>query len=62
MEVGVALLAIDGHGGDTLGANEADKWDSYVYARPDTGGVTGKHTWVVRHDGLFFGAGWQERE
>ena len=21
-----------------------------------------KHSWIVRHDGLFFGSGWYEKE
>ena len=50
------------YGDDILSATEAGKWVSYVHDKPDTGEVTRKHTWVVRHDGLFFGSGWYEKE
>ena len=48
------------YGDDMLSATEAGKWVSYVFTNPDTGEETRKHTWVVRHDGLFFGSGWYE--
>jgi len=48
------------YGDDVLSATEAGKWVSYVFNNPDTGEETRKHTWVVRHDGLFFGSGWYE--
>ena len=41
---------------------EVGKWISYVHDKPDSGEVTRKHTWVVRHDGLFFGSGWYEQK
>ena len=50
------------YGDDILSATEVGKWVSYVHDKPDTGEVTRKHTWVVRHDGLFFGSGWYEKE
>ena len=50
------------YGDDVLSATEAGKWVSYVFNNPDTGEETRKHTWVVRHDGLFFGSGWYEKE
>ena len=49
------------YGDDTLSATEAGKWVSYVYRNPETGEEARKHTWVVRHDGLFFGSGWYEK-
>ncbi len=33
-------------------------WVSYVFGNPATGRDEQKHTWLVRHDGLLFGAGW----
>ena len=50
------------YGDDVLRATEAGKWVSYVFANPETGEETRKHAWVVRHDGLFFGSGWYEKE
>ena len=50
------------YGDDILSATEEGKWVSYVFNNPETGEVTRKHTWVVRHDGLFFGSGWYEKE
>jgi hypothetical protein len=48
------------YGDDILGATEEGRWISYVFTNPDTGEETRKHTWVVRHDGLFFGSGFYE--
>ncbi len=48
------------YGDEMLSATEAGKWVSYVFTNPDTGEETLKHTWMVRHDGLFFGSGWYE--
>ncbi len=39
----------------------AGKWVSLVFHNPDTGKVTRKHAWIVRHDGLYFGSGWYEQ-
>lgn len=50
------------YGDDVLSATEAGKWVSYVFNNPDTGEETRKHAWIVRHDGLFFGSGWYEKE
>lgn len=49
------------YGDDILSATEAGKWVSYVHRNPETGEEARKHTWVVRHDGLFFGSGWYEK-
>ena len=35
-------------------------WVSYVFLNPDSGEQEQKHTWVVRHNGLLFTAGWYE--
>lgn len=35
-------------------------WVSYVFLNPDSGEQEQKHTWVVRHNGLLFSAGWYE--
>ena len=35
-------------------------WISYVFHNPVTQTDEQKHTWLVRHDGLLFGAGWYE--
>ncbi len=48
------------YGDDMLSATEAGKWVSYVFQNPETGEERRKHTWIVRHDGLFFGSGWYE--
>ena len=50
------------YGDDILSATDAGKWVSYVHDKPGTGQITRKHTWIVRHDGLFFGSGWYEKE
>ena len=49
------------YGDDVLGATEAGRWVSYVLTNPETGKEQRKHSWVVRHDGLFFGSGWYEQ-
>lgn len=41
-------------------AVEDREWVSYVFENPETGEQGRKHTWVVRHDGLLFAAGWYE--
>ncbi len=50
------------YGDDMLSATGAGKWVSYVFNNPETGEETRKHTWIVRHDGLYFGSGWYEEE
>ena len=49
-------------GDDVLSATEEGKWISYLASNPETGEEARKHTWVVRHDDLFFGSGWYEEE
>ena len=48
-DFGAALLAVTESG-----------WVSYVFGNPATGQDEQKHTWVVQHDGLSFGAGYYE--
>ena len=48
------------HGAEFLTATEEGKWIDYVFLNPETEKETLKHTWLVRHDGLFFGSGWYE--
>ncbi len=50
------------YGDDILSATGAGKWVSYVYSNPETGEEGRKHSWIVRHDGLYFGSGWYEEE
>ena len=37
-------------------------WISYVFLNPATGQEHQKHAWLVRHDGLLFGAGYYDAE
>ena len=48
------------YGDEMLSATEEGRWVSYVLENPATGEDRQKHTWMVRHGGLFFGAGWYE--
>ncbi len=41
-------------------AIEDQGWVSYVFLNPESGEQEQKHTWVVRHNGLLFAAGWYE--
>ena len=41
-------------------ATEEGKWISYIIKNPATEEQRRKHSWVVLHDGLFFGAGYYE--
>ena len=41
-------------------ATEEGKWISYIILNPATDEQRRKHAWIVRHDDLFFGAGWYE--
>ena len=41
-------------------ATEEGKWISYIIKNPATEEQSRKHAWIVRHDNLFFGAGWYE--
>ena len=48
------------YGDDLLSATETGRWVDYVLINPESGEDRQKHTWVVRHDGLFFASGWYE--
>ena len=48
------------YGDDLLSATEEGKWISYLFRNPLTDREARKHTWVVRHEGLFFAAGYYE--
>ena len=48
------------YGDEFASATEDGKWVSYSFTNPTTGQNGKKHTWIVRHDGLFFGSGWYE--
>ena len=41
-------------------ATEEGKWISYIIKNPATEEQRRKHSWIVLHDGLFFGAGYYE--
>ena len=45
-------------GAEIVNVTEDGKWISYVYNNPATGELGSKHSWVVLHDGMLFGAGW----
>lgn len=57
-------LGVDSTGyrfGDVmLGATEQGLWVDYIFLNPATGNPEYKHAWVVRRDGLLFGAGWYQ--
>ena len=48
------------YGHELLSATEEGRWVDYVILNPETGENQQKHTWMVRHGGLFFGSGWYE--
>ncbi len=50
------------YGDDLLSATEEGKWISYLFRNPLTDREARKHTWVVRHEGLFFAAGYYVEE
>ena len=48
-------------GDKMLATTEEGRWVDYVYLNPARENrQETKHSWVVRHDGLLFGAGWYE--
>ena len=57
-------LGVDAAGyrfGAAIAAAPAEgRWVDYVYLNPASGNQEYKHTWVVRQDGLIFGAGWYQ--
>lgn len=48
------------YGAEFLTATEEGKWVSYVFLDLDANEERLKHTWLIKHDGLFFGSGWYE--
>lgn len=48
------------YGADFLTATEEGKWISYIFVDLDTNQERQKHTWLIKHDGLYFGSGWYE--
>ena len=40
--------------------DEEGLWADYFFLNPVTGNHEYKHTWAVKHDGLFFGSGWYQ--
>ena len=48
------------YGAEFLTATEEGKWIDYVFLNPETEKETLKHTWLILHDGLYFGSGWYE--
>ena len=48
------------YGQEIVAADEDGRWVDYVFTNPATGKQEVKHTWVVRHDGVFIGSGWYE--
>ncbi len=46
------------YGTELVAATENGRWVDYYFVNPGTGEPERKHTWVVRHDGLFFASGW----
>ncbi len=45
------------YGDDLVSATEEGKLISYVFFNPETDKEERKHTWIVLHDGLYFGSG-----
>ena len=48
------------HGKVMAATDEKGQWVDYVFLNPDTGFEQSKHSWLIKHDGLIFGAGWYE--
>jgi len=46
------------YGREIMAATAEGGWVDYHFTHPETGEEAPKHSWVVRHDGLIFGAGW----
>ncbi len=47
-------------GAEILAADENGAWVDYMFENPTTGEVGQKRSWVVKRDGLIFGAGWYD--
>ncbi len=48
------------YGQEIVAATSDGRWVDYYFEHPDTGQPEQKHSWVVAHDGLFFGSGWYD--
>ncbi len=48
------------YGQEIVAASAEGRWVDYYFNHPDTGRPEQKHSWVVAHDGLFFGSGWYD--
>ncbi len=48
------------YGDDLLGATENGRWIHYVLENPASEQDRQKHSWIVFHDGFYFGSGWYE--
>ena len=46
------------YGREIVAATAEGHWVDYFFTYPETGRPEQKHSWIVRHDGLFFGSGW----
>ena len=58
---GKTIVGADGYalGKEIATATEAGHWVHYLWPNPAAGGgEEPKHSWVIRHDGLIFGAGY----
>ena len=57
-EIGTDPVTGHPYGLDLLATTSKGQWVSYNFFNPDSGKIERKNTWIVRHDGLFFGSGW----
>lgn len=48
------------YGADFLKATAEGTWIDYVFLNPETEKEMLKHTWLRKHNGLYFGSGWYE--
>ncbi len=48
------------YGQEIVAATADGRWVDYYFDHPDTGRPEQKHSWIVHHDGLFFGSGWYD--
>ena len=48
------------YGQEIVAATADGRWVDYYFDHPDTGQPEQKHSWIVHHDGLFFGSGWYD--
>ena len=48
------------YGQEIVAATEEGRWVDYFFHHPGTDRPQQKHSWIVRHDDLYFGSGWYE--